>query len=88
MKFQSFLENAIKSEHWFIWVVEEERRIVSHIYIEIIQKVPRPGRMTSPFAFITNVYTVRGFRNKEIGIQLLTTINEWTKKEQYEFIIV
>ncbi|SER78271.1 GNAT family N-acetyltransferase [Psychrobacillus sp. OK032] len=83
-----FLKSAIESGNWFIWVAEEEGRIVSHIYIELIQKVPRPGRITYPFAFMTNVYTIKEFRNKGIGSNLITTINEWAKGKKYEFIIV
>lgn len=63
-------------------------KIVSHIYIELIQKIPRPGRITSPFAYMTNVYTIKEFRNKGIGSKLLLTVNEWTKEKRYEFIIV
>ncbi|KAB2334458.1 GNAT family N-acetyltransferase [Cytobacillus depressus] len=85
---EDFLNNAIKGDRWFIWIAEEEGKIVSHIYIELIEKVPRPGSITRPFAFMTNVYTVKDFRNKGVGSQLLTAINEWAKKEQYEFIIV
>lgn len=39
----------------------ENWKIVSHIYIELIQKIPRPGRITSPFAYMTNVYTIKEF---------------------------
>lgn len=85
---QAFLENAIKNDQWFIWVAEENGEIVSHIYIELIQKVPRPGRVTYPFAYMTNVYTIEGFRNRGIGSKLLTTINEWVKDNKYEFVIV
>ena len=53
----TFLGNAINSGQWIIWVAEENKRVVSHIYIELIQKVPRPGRFTYPFAYMTNVYT-------------------------------
>ncbi|MGE8207336.1 GNAT family N-acetyltransferase [Heyndrickxia sp. NPDC080065] len=85
---QSFLENALNSDQWFIWVAEENGKIVSHIYIELIQKVPRPGRITYPFAYMTNVYTIKEYRNKGIGSKLLTTINEWANENKYEFIIV
>lgn len=84
----SFLEKAINGDKWFIWVAEVEHTIVSHIYIELIQKVPRPGRITYPFAYMTNVYTLKEFRSKGIGSNLLSTINEWAKKNSYEFIIV
>ncbi|WP_349407497.1 GNAT family N-acetyltransferase [Pseudalkalibacillus sp. SCS-8] len=85
---KAFLEDAIKGNQWFIWVAEVNERVVSHIYIELIHKVPRPGRQTYPFAFMTNVYTVKDFRNKRIGSKLLSTINEWAKENRYEFIIV
>lgn len=84
----TFLESALKSETWFIWIAEEDAKIVSHIYIQLIDKVPRPGRITYPFAYMTNVYTTKEFRNKGIGSNLITTINEWAKNKKYEFIIV
>lgn len=84
----SFLENALKSNQWFIWVVEDNEKIASHIYIELIQKVPRPGRITYPFAYMTNVYTVPEYRNKGVGSKLLSSINKWIKDNHYEFVIV
>ena len=85
---EAFLENVLKGDRWFIWVAEEEEKIVSHIYIELIQKVPRPGRITYPFAYMTNVYTLPEYRSKGIGSKLLGAINEWVKENNYEFVIV
>ena len=85
---QSFLESALNSGRWFIWVAEENGKVVSHIYIELIQKVPRPGRITYPFAYMTNVYTVPEFRNRGIGSNMLSVINKWIKENKYEFVIV
>lgn len=83
-----FLEQAIQNENWFIWVAEENGRVLSHIYIELIQKVPRPGRTTYPFAYMTNVYTEPKSRNKGIGSKMLKVIHEWVKEKHYEFVIV
>jgi len=85
---RSFLENAITSDQWYIWVAEEGGELVSHIYIELIQKVPRPGRITYPFAFMTNVYTIKQYRNKGIGSKMISTINKWVEENNLEFIIV
>ncbi|GAA0339887.1 hypothetical protein GCM10008967_32830 [Bacillus carboniphilus] len=85
---QLFLEKALDSGQWFIWVAEEDGKLASHIYIELIQKVPRPGRVTYPFAYMTNVYTVLEHRNTGIGSQLLSTINHWIKENNFEFVIV
>ena len=84
----SFLENALNSGQWFIWVCEENEKVISHIYIELIHKVPRPGRKTYPFAYMTNVYTVSEFRNMGVGSKILKTINKWIKENHYEFVIV
>jgi GNAT superfamily N-acetyltransferase len=85
---QGFLENALNSGQWFIWIAEDKEKIVSHIYIELIQKVPRPGRITHPFAYMTNVYTIPEYRNEGVGSKLLSSINKWIKENKYEFVIV
>ncbi len=84
----SFFDKALSSGQWFVWVAEEAGKIVSHIYIELIQKVPRPGRVTHPFAYMTNVYTVPDYRNMGIGSKLLGYINNWIEENEYEFVIV
>lgn len=84
----AFLENALHSGQWFIWVAEDKGKITSHIYIELIQKVPRPGRVTHPFAYMTNVYTIPEYRNAGVGSYMLRSINEWIKQNNYEFVIV
>ena len=86
---KTFLVNAMRgSSNWFIWVAEHESQIVSNIFIELVNKVPRPGRITYPFAYMTNVYTVPEYRGKGIGSALIREINEWAEEQKYEFIIV
>ncbi|MBT2682871.1 GNAT family N-acetyltransferase [Bacillus sp. ISL-37] len=85
---RGFLESALESGQWFVWIAENKGEIVSHIYIELIHKVPRPGRITNPFAYITNVYTVNEYRGKGTGSKLLTRVNEWAEEKKFEFIIV
>ncbi|TFD94442.1 GNAT family N-acetyltransferase [Jeotgalibacillus sp. R-1-5s-1] len=85
---RAFLESAIEGQKWWIWVAEEEGKVLSHIYTELVEKVPRPGRVTYPFVFMTNVYTLPDYRGKGIGSQLLKAIHEWVKEHRYEFVIV
>lgn len=85
---RAFLLQAIRGERWFIWVAELEGVIASHMYIQLIDKVPRPGRITYPFAYMTNVYTDPAYRSRGIGSRLLQTIRSWATERRYEFIIV
>ncbi|MGM1047958.1 MAG: N-acetyltransferase family protein [Bacillota bacterium] len=83
-----FLDQAIQGDKWFIWVAEANGKILSHIFIELIDKVPRPGRKTEPFAYMTNVYTRPEQRGKGLGSQLLKEIESWSREGNHEFIIV
>lgn len=84
----AFLEQAITGERWHIWIAEDDGQVISHMYLELIEKVPRPGRITRPFAYMTNVYTVPAWRGKGVGGKLLSQINAWVKDNDYEFVIV
>lgn len=88
MECRQFLEQAIESNSWVIWIAEINEQVVSHIYMELIHKVPRPGRITHPFVYMTNVYTIPAERNKGIGSNLLTVVNKWVESNEYEFVIV
>ncbi|WP_242176002.1 GNAT family N-acetyltransferase [Priestia koreensis] len=62
--------------------------IIVHHESQQVSKVMRPGRITYPFAYMTNVYTRSDRRGAGIGSELLKQVNEWAKEQQYEFIIV
>jgi GNAT superfamily N-acetyltransferase len=85
---RAFLVQAIRGERWHIWVSELDGVIASHIFIQLIDKVPRPGRVTYSFAYMTNVYTDPAYRSRGIGSQLLKAIQEWAVENKFEFIIV
>ncbi|QGQ93816.1 GNAT family N-acetyltransferase [Paenibacillus psychroresistens] len=85
---KTFLEKAITGARWFIWVAEVDEKVVSHIYIQLIDKVPRPGRITYPFGYVTNVYTLPLFRSKGIGSQIIKSVERWAKEGNLEFLIV
>ncbi|MDG0809449.1 GNAT family N-acetyltransferase [Cohnella rhizosphaerae] len=85
---RTFLEEAIRGERWRIWLAEVEGVIASHVYIQLIDKVPRPGRKTYPFAYMTNVYTDPAYRSQGIGSELLKAIRTWATENEFEFIIV
>lgn len=86
--FYQFLHKAIKSDVWYIWVIEIDNQVVSTIFIELVQKVPRPGRATYPFVYMTNVYTLPEYRGQGIGSKLISTIINWAEEKNYELIIV
>jgi GNAT superfamily N-acetyltransferase len=83
-----FFRDIIDSDRWHIWVAEVDGKIVTHVFLEITDTVPRPGRKKSPFGYITNVYTIPNFRCKGIGGRVMEEINLWAKGHGLTFLMV
>lgn len=86
-EYRTFLREAICGERWHIWLAELDA-VVSHIYIQLVDKVPRPERITYPFCYMTNVYTLPSYRSRGIGSKILQAIRQWSADCRYEFTIV
>ncbi|MWC30538.1 GNAT family N-acetyltransferase [Paenibacillus sp. MMS18-CY102] len=86
---KEFLVKAIRSGDWFIWVAEIDGALVSHMYLQLIHKVPRPGQSPDPyFGYVTNVYTRPAYRNQGIGSTIHAALEQWSKEHAVEFIIL
>lgn len=84
-----FLIKAIESENWYIWVAEVQENIVSHMYLQLIHKVPRPGKASDPYyGYVTNVYTRPAFRSQGIGTEIHVAMENWSKENEVEFLIL
>ncbi|MGG1662985.1 N-acetyltransferase family protein [Brevibacillus sp. NRS-1366] len=84
-----FLTQAIHGGDWFIWVAEAEGKLVSHMYLQLIHKVPRPGKSKDPyFGYVTNVYTRPLYRNKGIGTMIHQVMEQWSRENNVEFLIL
>jgi GNAT superfamily N-acetyltransferase len=88
--FGEFLEAALASGNWVVWVAERERRLVANIWVQVIHKVPRPGRFGghNRYGYVTNVYAVPQVRGQGIGSLLLQRVVEWARDQELEFLVV
>lgn len=87
-EFLAHASDLFGSDRWAIWVAEVDGEVVSHIYLQKIDKVPRPGRTTYPFYYMTNVYTKPDYRGQGIGGKLLEKANAWLTDQRAEFTMV
>ncbi|MCG7385492.1 GNAT family N-acetyltransferase [Paenibacillus sp. ACRRY] len=84
-----FLLKAIQSGDWYIWIAESGGSLVSHMYLQLIHKVPRPGKSSDPYyGYVTNVYTRPAFRNLGIGSKIHKAMENWSKENEVEFLIL
>jgi GNAT superfamily N-acetyltransferase len=83
-----FLENAIALGNWHIRVADADGEIVAHLFVALIDKVPRPVRANSKIAYLTNVYTRPSHRGQGIGAQLLRRAQQAADDDNVELMIV
>jgi GNAT superfamily N-acetyltransferase len=85
--FGAFLERGLERE-WHIWVAEHEGRLISNIYLQLVTKVPRPGRPYDAYGYITNVYTVPEWRGHGVGGQVLDALIAWARERRLDFLVL
>jgi GNAT superfamily N-acetyltransferase len=62
---------------WRCWVAVAEARLVSTLWLQVIEKLPNPGDETELHGYITSVYVLPAFRKRGIASALLTAcLNE------------
>jgi GNAT superfamily N-acetyltransferase len=86
--FEHFLHDALSSGHWSIWVAERDERLIANIYINLVRKVPRPGRFGQRYGYITNVYVEPGARNAGIGSALVRQVIAWAREQRLELLLL
>ena len=84
----AFLAEAISSGRWQILVAELGSQIVAHVYVALIDKVPRPEHANAKLAYLTNVYTRPELRGRGIGAQLIRRAQAAAREADVELMIV
>ena len=83
-----FLQRGLRRRIWVYWVAEEAGEIVSHVFVQMIEKVPKPGDLNGKWGYVTNVYTRPAFRDRGIGSELMGNVVAWAKEIGLELLIV
>lgn len=87
-KCAAFLRRGLIEKSWVYWVAEVDGKIVSHVFVQRITKVPKPGRISDEFGYLTNVYSRPQYRGKGVGFELLQRVCKWAREIELEFMIV
>jgi GNAT superfamily N-acetyltransferase len=86
--FTEIVSTGIISGRWTVWVAEAEGEIVSHVFIGLIDKIPRPIRQDRWLGYVTNVYTRPEHRGRGIGAAMLDRVTSWAAEQQVELLVV
>lgn len=76
------------SSSWFVWCALDDGVIVSHIYIQRIEKLPKPSAPQDAYGYVTSVYTKPEYRNRGLGAELLDEVQRWALSVDLEFLVL
>ncbi len=82
-----FLDKSLSSGQWTCWIALVDDAIISHIYIQLINKIPKPSKTKDSFGYVTNFYTKPDFRGQGLGRELLKHTKVWAEEQDLEFLI-
>ena len=88
-KFISEFTDFLKAnKNYEIWTAEADGTVVSAMFVYLVPKVPKPNGNSKYIAYLTNVFTVKEYRNKTIGTQLLNAVKKSLTEKKCELVFV
>ena len=87
---KGFVENLANqlNGNWYVWCAVEDEIILSHVYVQRVQKIPKPSAPADAFGYVTNVYTRPQHRNTGIGAQVMKRVKAWALEADLEFLVL
>ena len=85
---RAFLAAAIGGGAWRIWVAELDGSVAAHVFVALVEKVPRPVRECRRIAYLTNVYARPELRGRGIGGRLLRHAQHAAAEDGVELMFV
>ncbi len=73
---------------WRCWVLDDGKRLLGHVCVQLFEKVPNPVNEPEVHAYITNFYVVPEVRSRGLGRRLLDTALLWCRAQGSDGIIL
>ena len=77
-----------RSVDYICWVAGEAGRIVSVVYIGMLEKMPSLSDERLRIGYVANVYTLPAFRNRGIAAELMDKVQDWARTHSFETLFV
>ena len=87
-RFGIALGDFMASGRWTIWVAEASGRLVGTLWVERVDKVPRPYERPEHWGYVTNVYVAPEHRNAGLGRRMLDAALEEATASNWELLIL
>lgn len=79
---------AAQERGWLVWVAERDGQLIGNMWLQLVEKVPRPGNQIRYLGYLTNVYVKPEARGQDVGSRILAEVIAWSKRENLELLFV
>lgn len=73
---------------WRCWVAGKAPRVVGHVWVQRVLKVPNPVEEAEAHAYLTNTYVQPASRGHGIGTELVEVALTWCRREGVDSVIL
>ena len=73
---------------WRCWVAEDDKRLLGHVCVQLIEKIPNPVNEPELHAYLTNFYVVPEMRDRGLGKKLLNKALSWCRTREIDAVIL
>ena len=84
----AWMKKELKQGLWRCWLAERDGRVVGHVWVHLIEKIPNPVGESERHAYVSNCYVVPEMRNQRIGEKLLKQAIAWCRAKGTDAIIL
>jgi GNAT superfamily N-acetyltransferase len=84
----SWMANHLQHESWRAWVLEQDKKIIGALWLQLIEKIPNPTSEPELYAYITNVFVNESARSRGLGSRLLNEALTFCKQQSVEAVIL
>ena len=81
-----FIDFLKTTKQYLIFIADNDGVVVSAMFVYMIPKTPKPNRQANYIAYMTNVYTIKEYRNQSIGSELLAYIKKYLIAQKCELL--
>jgi GNAT superfamily N-acetyltransferase len=76
------------SSPWRCWVLDDGKRLLGHVCVQLLEKIPNPVNEPEFHAYVTNFFVVPEMRNQGFGQGLLNKALSWCRARGTDAIIL
>jgi GNAT superfamily N-acetyltransferase len=87
-RFSEFARRALNDPRWAVWVAEADGKLVGNIWMELVERVPRPHSLRRFIGYVTNVYVIPERRSSGVGGRLVQAAINWGRDSDCEILVL